>query len=100
MTSLKRFMRRKTKFKTLHFYLPVNNQFSCILSAQIMSLEFGDHVWLQFSNIGEHGWTNSGSIVWTEDILPENIDDILMNEDENDNESEVEDDSEGESEDD
>ena len=36
--------------------------------------------------------------MWAEDILPENIVDILMNEDENDNESEVEDDSEGESE--
>ena len=55
---------------------------------------------VDFPNIGEHGWTNSGSIVWAEDILPENIVDILMNEDENDNESEVEDDSEGESEDD
>ena len=33
------------------------------------------------------GWTNSGSIVWTEDILHENIVDDLLNGDENDNES-------------
>ena len=51
-----------------------------------------------YPSINEHGWSEDGTIVWTESILPDNIYELLLNENEND--SELEDDSEGESEED
>ena len=38
--------------------------------------------------------SDSGSIVWTEDVLPKYFAEVLLNEDENGNESEGEDDEE------
>ena len=33
---------------------------------------------IDFADIKHHGWSEDGSIVWTEDIFPEDVETILM----------------------
>ena len=49
--------------------------------------------------VESHGWTQSGEIIWCENVLPENIEDILIDQD-SDSEGEIENESESETDED